>query len=90
MPAKPKNPPTIRRAFRHPWPELSYLCRKIHYWIYDRRRRTYALRYLERLKRTLDEVPKSRLAILRQEGLALFFELTGDARRSLRHRRREI
>jgi hypothetical protein len=52
----PKPPPT-ERTFPDPWKELDYLCRKMSYWLYIRRRQSVAERYLSRLARGLKQLP---------------------------------
>ena len=90
MIAKKQRPPTTQRVFRSPWSELDYLCKKIHYWLYTRKEKPKADRYVGRLKRVLGEAPENDLAIIRHEGLALFNELMGDLSKSILHRKREI
>ena len=73
---KKKKPPTTRRRFAHPWIELDYLCKKIRFWLYVRKDRHRAGRFVQRFESVLDQVPDNDMAIIRQEGLALFNELT--------------
>jgi len=85
-----RRPPKSRRKFGGVWGELAYVCRKISYWLYLREDKTSARRFQSRLEGLLEDVPKSRMAIIRAEGLALFHELRGETSRAIRHRRREI
>ena len=82
--------PSTRRRFRTAWGELQYVCDKIHYWLYTRKDKTSARRYLGRLARILSELPTDDLAILRAEGLALLHELKGETSAAIKHRQREI
>ena len=84
------KPPTTQRRFATPWGELNYVCSKIRYWLYTRKQRTRAERYLTRLTRILRELPDNDLAIIREEGLALFHELKGEPSAAIVHREREI
>ncbi|HUY89733.1 MAG TPA: hypothetical protein VMV10_13435 [Pirellulales bacterium] len=83
-------PPKTRRAFSNGWDELDYLCKKIRYWLYLEKRSDIARRYLNRLDRTLKALPKNSVAILREEGLALLYELRGETTKAIKHRRKEI
>ena len=87
---KHMEPPKRQRKFRTPWAELHYVCRRMHYWLYQRGAAASARRYLSRLGRILRQLPDEDMAILRQEGLALFHELKGDTHTAIKHRRREI
>ena len=87
---KTLGPPVTRRSFTNTWGELDYLCQKIHYWLYTRKRKSKAEYYLERLERTLGDLPENHSAILREDGLALLCALKGDVGESVKHRRREI
>lgn len=89
MPKKSK-PPATQRRFASAWSELDYLCKKISYWLYTRKQRTGAERYQERLEQVLHDLPENDLAIIRQEGLALLYELKGEIGESIAHRRHEI
>ena len=82
--------PSTRRRFRTAWGELQYLCDKIHYWLYTRKDKASARRYLGRLARILSELPENDRAILREEGLALLHELKGEMSAAIKHRQREI
>lgn len=84
------KPPMTRRSFSNPWSELDYLCQKLRYWLYTRRQKTKATRYLTRLDRVLRSIPNSGTAILREEGLAILCELKGRISEAIAHRRREI
>jgi hypothetical protein len=84
------TPPPTRRCFATIWGELEYLCKKIHYWLYTRKQRPRALRYLDRLERVLRALPENDLAIIRYDGLALLSELRGQIAESIKHRKREI
>ena len=84
------KPPITQRHFGNIWGELAYLCRKIHFWLYTRKQKSKAVRYLDRLERVLRDLPENGLAIVRQEGLALRSELKGEIGKSIVHRRQEI
>ena len=84
------SPPKTRRAFSNEWDELDYLCKKIRYWLYLEKRSDIARRYLNRLDRTLKALPKNSVAILREEGLALLYELRGETTKAIHRRRKEI
>src|SRR5262249_24621275 len=79
-----------RRKFATSWGELDYLCRRIHYWLYTRKDRVAAKRYLRRLEEVLQSLPDDDLAIVREEGLALFHQLKGNYDLAVKHRQREI
>jgi hypothetical protein len=87
---KKTKPPKTRRSFASPWGQLDYLCKKIRYWLYTRSQKSAATHYTERLERTLRDLPRNDLAIIREEGLALLAELQGRIREAIAHRRREI
>ncbi len=87
---KQPAPPKTQRKFATPWGELSYLCKKISYWWYGQGQKARAERYLDRLNRVLRELPENNLAIVREEGLALLYELQGKIGEAIAHRRREI
>ena len=82
--------PVTKRRFANPWAELDYLCKKIRYWLYIRKNKTYAHRYLDRLEGVLKELPENNEAILREEALALLKELQGKIAEAIAHRKREI
>ena len=84
------GPPKSRRKFRSPWSELDYLCKKIHFWLYLRKDKASARRYLLRLQRVLGELPENDMAILREEGLALFHEVKDQICAAIKHRQREV
>lgn len=86
---KPK-PPKTQRRFGTIWGELEYVCKRVHFWLYRRKSKTSARRYLNRLDRILVKLPDSDLAILREEGLALLHELKGQLSGAMEHRQREI
>jgi hypothetical protein len=90
MTTRRAKPPSTQRRFTSPWSELAYLCKKLHYWLYVRRERARAQRFLPRLKKVLSKVPQNDEAIVRQEGFALLYELAGDTARAIEHREREI
>src|SRR5947209_17284121 len=90
MMKKRVKPPNTQRRFATSWGELDYLCKKMRYWLYTRKQRTRAERYLDRLARVLRELPENDLAIIREEGLALLHELKGDLGAAIAHREREI
>jgi hypothetical protein len=83
-------PPRTQRTFANTWGELDYLCKKIRYWLYTRKQKAKAKRFLDSLARVLDELPENELAILRQEGLALLCELQGEIAQAILHRQQEI
>ena len=87
---KPPEPPTTQRRFATIWGELDYVCKKIRYWLYARKQRARAERYLQRLAVILHELPENDIAIIRAEGLALFHELKGELGEAITHREREI
>lgn len=72
------------------WGELASICRKVHAALYQKRDKTSARRYRPRLEQILSKLPKSDLAILREEGHALLHELNGETRQAIAHRRKEI
>lgn len=84
------KPPSTERSFATAWGELDYLCRKIHFWLYARQRRSQAAHFAARLQQVIEQLPANDTAILRQDGLALLAELQGDIPQAIKHRRREI
>ncbi len=84
------EPPKTRKRFGGLWDKLDYLCKKIHFWWYVRKDKTYAKRYLGRLERVLKELPENDLAIVREEGWALLHQLRGEKNLAIKHRQREI
>jgi hypothetical protein len=86
---KPLSAPT-RRDSAGGWGELDYLCKKIHYWLYTRKQKAGAARYRERLEEVLRGLPKNNVAIIRQDGLALLYELKAEFGKAIAHRKREI
>lgn len=72
------------------WRDLAVLCQKVHDRLYARKDRAAAKRLLPRLDRLLKDLPRSNLAIIRQEGLALVAELRGKTKVAMKHRKREI
>jgi hypothetical protein len=87
---KRPEPPVTRRSFANIWGELDYLCKKTSYWLYSRKDKARAKRYLDRLERVLRALPENNLAIIREDALALLYELRGEIDKSIAHRRREI
>jgi hypothetical protein len=87
---KTPTPPATQRSFANVWGELDYLCKKLRYWMYARKKKNIACRYLNRLERVLQELPDNSIAILREEGLALLYELQGKLSEAIAHREREI
>src|SRR5438132_284910 len=85
-----RKPPPTQRSFASIWGELDYLCKKISYWLYTRKQKARAERYLDRLEQIVRDLPENDLAIIREEGLALLYELKGDIDESIAHRRQEI
>lgn len=90
MTLKTRKPPVSRRTFKSIWAELDYLCGKIRFWLYIRKQRAEAERYLGRLQRVLHDLPENGAAIIREEGLSLLHELKGDVGSAIAHRKREI
>jgi hypothetical protein len=87
---KMPKPPTTERRFGNSWGELAYLCRKIRFWLYTRKQRARAAHYLDRLEGVLGNLPENDLAIIREEGWALFCELNDELDGAIAHREREI
>ena len=90
MTHKQPKPPNTQRSFVNSWGELDYLCQKIRYWLYTRKQKAKAGRYLERLARVLRGLSENDAAIIREEGLALLHELKGELDPAIAHREREI
>jgi len=90
MSDKKVEPPMTQRKFASPWGELNYLCMKIRYWLYTRKQKPGAERYLQRLERVLGDVPENDLAIIREEGFALLCELQGSIDKAIAHLKREV
>src|SRR5262245_43086771 len=82
--------PKTQREFANNWSELDYLCNTIRYWLYERGQKDRAEHYLSRLERVLRNLPENDSAIVRQEGLALLYELKGKLSEAIAHRKREI
>lgn len=87
--AKTKSVRTRKRR-GNIWGELQIVCKKIHVRLYEKHDRNSALRYRNQLERTLEQLPENDLAIIREEGLALLYELENDNKTAIRHRKREI
>src|SRR6267378_2507429 len=87
---KQPKPPHTQRRFANVWSELDYLCQKIRFWLYARQQKANADRYTNRLARVLRELPENDLAIIREEGLALLYQLKGEFSKAIAHREREI
>jgi hypothetical protein len=79
-----------QRRFANAWAELDYLCKKLRYWLYTRKQKPRAGRFLHRLERVLTRLPENDSAIIREEGLALLSELKGELGDAIAHREREI
>jgi hypothetical protein len=90
MTHKQSAPPRTQRVFVNCWGELEYLCRKMRYWLYTKKQKPRAERYLSRLTKVLRKLPTTDSAIIQEEGLALFHELKGDLTNAIAHREREI
>ena len=90
MTHKQAKPPCTQRRFASLWGELDYLCQKVRFWLYTKKQKSRAERYLDRLGKILRELPENDAAILREEGLALFYELKGELGSAITHREREI
>jgi len=90
MTRRVSNPRSTRRFFATCWGELDYVCGKMRYWLYARKQRSRAERYLERLAAILRSLPANDQAIIREEGLALLHELKGQRSHAIAHREREI
>ncbi len=84
------SPPSTERNFATVWGELDYLCRKIQFWLYTRKRKGQAEKFVARLEGVLTRLPRNESAIVREDGLALLCELRGDLAQAIKHRRREI
>jgi hypothetical protein len=82
--------PITQRRFGNAWAELDYLCAKLRYWLYARKQKPRAQRFLHRLQRVLTRLPENDSAIIREEGLALLSELKGELGDAIAHREREI
>src|SRR6266849_3107557 len=85
-----KQRPNRRTRFGTIWGELEYVCRRVHYWLHERKDKARARRPLRRLERLLRMVPENELAIIRQEGFALLYELKDELTHAIQHRKREI
>jgi hypothetical protein len=86
-----KSPfPGTQRRFANGWGELDYICKKIRFWLYERKQKAKAVRFLDRLARILRELPENNIAIIREEGLALLHQLKGEVDDAIAHREREI
>lgn len=72
------------------WGELSEVCERVHYHLYESGNETAAKRYRLRLRRIIGDLPDNDVAILKEEALALLCELTQDLARAVEHRQREI
>jgi len=85
------RPRQTRLRFRTNWGELEYVCVRIHTLLYVKKNEHSARRvYLSRLGRILEKLPENDMAIIREEGLALLYELKGDRSNAIKHRKREI
>ncbi len=82
--------PTTRRRFASGWNELDYLCNKMSYWLYTRKQKSGAERYLKRLELVLRALPENNVAIIRAEALSLQNELKGNIDGAIAYRKREI
>jgi hypothetical protein len=87
---KQSKPPGNQRTFANSWSELDYLCKKVSFWLHTRPQKTKAEHYTDRLQRVLRALPNNDMAIVREEGLALLFELQGEIGKAIAHRKREI
>jgi hypothetical protein len=86
-----QRPRKARRKSQTLWGELQSICTKIHQLRYGKgNKASSASRYLPRLDRILRELPPNDMAILREEGLAQLYELKGNQRAAIKHRKREI
>jgi hypothetical protein len=90
MKRKDIRPPATQRRFGGVWAELDYVCKKINFWLFTKRRRSRAGRYLDRLDQILLKLPENDLAILGWEGRALSCELRQNLGEAIEHRKREI
>ena len=90
MTGKNARPPVNQRRFAGIWAELDYLCKKISFWLYTKRRRSRAEHYLDRLNVILEKLPDNDVAILRWEAHALSCELRHEYGEASKHRKREI
>jgi hypothetical protein len=84
------KPPTTKRSVANSWAELDYVCGKIRYWLYARKQKLRAERFLDRLENLLTNLSDNNSAIIRQEGLALLHELKGEWHDAILHREEEI
>ena len=90
MIVKKNKPPITQRSFANVWGELDYLCKKIRHWLYARKQKAKAKRYVDRLEQVLSDLPGNDMAIIREEGLALLCELEGKVDEAIAHRKREV
>lgn len=81
---------TNRDEFGSAWRDLKRLCTRIHFLWFVKKDKAAAQRYGRRLECVLMRLPDNDLAILREEGLALLYQLKGQADLAIRHRQREI
>jgi tetratricopeptide (TPR) repeat protein len=79
-----------RRKFKSDWDEIEYLYHKILSWFYERGDRSKALRFCDRLEGLLRRASPDHLAILGEECWSLVYEVRGDLRKAIEHRKNEI
>ena len=72
------------------WADLGVVCQRVHHHLYEICNKTAAKRYRRRLERITHELPENDLAILKEEALALLYELADDITLAIQHRSREI
>ena len=82
--------PENRRRFENYWDEILYLYYKVLYWFYPVRSRARALRFSRRLERLLRLHKVESYVAKGQECWSLIYEVRGDLRNAIKHRRREI
>jgi hypothetical protein len=88
---KTQHPPrTHQKSLGNVWGKLDYVCKKIHYLLYEKNDKTSAKHFQSRLQGILDTLPKGDLAILRAEGLALLHELKGEKSTAIQCRKTEL
>ncbi len=75
---------------RDAWGELGTVCREIRYRLFACGDEASAAALSRRLERVLGRLPADEMAIIREEGLSLYYQLRGELARAAEHRRREI
>lgn len=72
------------------WGKLSLLCERMRFSWYVKHDARMSKRLARNIGQVLKDLPQSRLAIIRQEALALVNEVNGDIQSAIKHRKREI